>query len=77
MDIVRSTAPGLIVSTSGIGNGLFHEKLCEAADFILIHGNGCAPDIYEEWVLPIPWQPTIAARRDFFDAVIAQLLEVF
>ncbi len=50
MNIVCSTAPGLIVSTSGIGNGLFHEKLCEAADFILIHGNGCAPDIYEERV---------------------------
>jgi hypothetical protein len=50
MNIVRLTAPGLIVSTSGIGNCLFHEKLCEAADFILIHGNGCAPDIYEERV---------------------------
>jgi hypothetical protein len=46
MNIVRSTAPNLIVSTSGIGNGLFHEKLCEAADFILIHGNGCDPDVY-------------------------------
>ena len=50
IDIVRSTAPGLIVSTSGIGNCLFHEKLCEAADFILIHGNGCDPDVYDERV---------------------------
>ena len=48
MNIVRSTAPGLIVSTSGIGNCRFHEKLCEAADFIMIHGNGCDPNIYEE-----------------------------
>jgi hypothetical protein len=47
---ILATAPGLIVSTSGIGNGIFHEKLCEAADLILIHGNGCAPDIYEERV---------------------------
>jgi hypothetical protein len=50
MNIVRSTAPKLLVSTSGIGNCLFHEKLCEAADFILIHGNGCNPDVYEERV---------------------------
>ena len=50
MNIVRSTAPGLIVSTSGIGNCLFHEKLCEAADIILIHGNGSSPDIYHEKV---------------------------
>ncbi len=50
MNIVRSTAPELMVSTSGIGNCLFHEKLCDAADFILIHGNGCNPDIYEERV---------------------------
>jgi len=50
MNIVRSTAPDLLVSTSGIGNCLFHEKLCEAADFILIHGNGCNPDVYDERV---------------------------
>jgi len=50
MNIARSTAPNLIVSTSGIGNCLFHEKLCEAADFILIHGNGCDPDVYRERV---------------------------
>ena len=50
INIVRSAAPNLLVSTSGIGNCKFHEKLCEAADFILIHGNGCDPDIYEESV---------------------------
>jgi len=50
MNIVRATAPDLIVSTSGVGNSRFHEKLCEAADFIMIHGNGCASDIYEERV---------------------------
>lgn len=53
MNIVRSTAPDLIVSTSGVGNCRFHEKLCEAADFIMIHGNGCAPDIYEERINPL------------------------
>jgi hypothetical protein len=50
INIVRSTAPELLVSTSGMGDCKFHEKLCEAADFILIHGNGCNPDIYERQV---------------------------
>jgi len=48
--IVHSTVPGLLVSTSGIGDGLFHPKLCEVADFILIHGNGCNPDEYDSKV---------------------------
>ena len=50
MNIVRSKAPSLLVSTSGIGDGLFHQKLAESADFILIHGNGCNPEEYESKV---------------------------
>jgi hypothetical protein len=46
MNIIHSTVPELLVSTSGIGNGLFHPKLGEAADFILIHGNSCNPNVY-------------------------------
>jgi len=48
--LVHSTAPGLLVSTSGIGDGLFHPELCEVADFILIHGNGCNPEEYDSKV---------------------------
>jgi len=47
ISLAHSTAPGLLVSTSGIGDGLFHPELCGVADFILIHGNGCNPDEYE------------------------------
>ncbi len=50
MNIVRSTAPDLLVSTSGVGDCRFHDKLCESADFILIHGNNSDPDIFEERV---------------------------
>jgi len=50
MNIVRSVSPSLLVSTSGIGDGLYHPKLAEAADFILIHGNGCDPDEYYDKV---------------------------
>ncbi|MFC1714643.1 cellulase family glycosylhydrolase [Candidatus Poribacteria bacterium] len=48
MNIVKATAPELIVSTGGMGDCLFHEKLCEAGDFILLHGNVSSPEIYEE-----------------------------
>jgi len=48
MNIVRSTAPGLLVSTAGMGNAKFHPKLCEAADFILLHGNTSDPDEYSD-----------------------------
>jgi len=48
--IIHSTAPNLLVSTSGIGDGLFHPKLAETSDFILIHGNGCNPEEYDRKV---------------------------
>jgi hypothetical protein len=48
--LAKQTTPELLVSTSGIGDGLFHPILCEVADFILIHGNGCEPEEYESKV---------------------------
>jgi len=48
MNIVRSTAPDLIVSTSGMGDVRFHQKLIDAADFILLHGNVSNPDEYAD-----------------------------
>lgn len=48
MNIVRSTAPNLLVSTAGMGDAKFHPKLCETADFILIHGNTTDPEKYED-----------------------------
>ncbi len=48
--LAKSAVPDMLVSTSGIGDGLFHHILCETADFILIHGNGCNPEEYEDKV---------------------------
>ncbi len=47
MNLVRQTAPNLLVSTSGMGDAKFHSSLANAADFILIHGNTSDPDEYE------------------------------
>ena len=46
METVRSQAPHLLVSTSGMGDARFHEKLARSADFILIHGNTTDPEEY-------------------------------
>lgn len=46
MDLVRSVHPKLLVSTSGMGNARFHPMLCDAADFILLHGNETEPEDY-------------------------------
>lgn len=42
MGLVRRGAPGLLVSTSGLGHGGYPERLAELVDFILIHFNGVA-----------------------------------
>ena len=38
--LAKKTAPGLLVSTSGLGHGRYPDALAEAADFLLIHFNG-------------------------------------
>jgi hypothetical protein len=39
VELARATAPGLLVSASGYGDGLVHEEVARASDFVLIHGN--------------------------------------
>ena len=42
--LAKKTAPGLLVSTSGLGHGRFPDKVAKAADFLLIHFNGTPLD---------------------------------
>ena len=42
--LANQTAPGLLVSTSGMGHGRYPEKVAAAADFLLIHFNGTSLD---------------------------------
>lgn len=44
--LAKQYNPGLLVSTSGLGNGELHGSLIEAADFILIHFNITPIDNY-------------------------------
>jgi CubicO group peptidase (beta-lactamase class C family) len=39
MRLARQTAPGLLVSTSGLGDGTLHDAIAQASDFLLIHFN--------------------------------------
>ncbi|MFW5877519.1 MAG: hypothetical protein ACOCUP_00260, partial [bacterium] len=47
MELAKQHHPELLVSTSGMGNGLFHELLANSADFLLIHFNTTSLDLYE------------------------------
>lgn len=40
MRLVRQVAPGLLVSTSGVGDGKLPAPAAEASDYLLIHFNG-------------------------------------
>jgi len=54
MEAVRSEAPHLLVSTSGMGDASFHDKLARSADFILIHGNTTEPEDYPSRIAALP-----------------------
>ena len=40
----KRAAPGLLVSTSGMGDAMIPDAVGEAADFVLVHLNGTPPD---------------------------------
>lgn len=39
IQLARQTAPGLLLSTSGLGDGASHEMVALASDFLLVHFN--------------------------------------
>jgi hypothetical protein len=45
--LAKELNPGLLTSTSGMGDGRFHEDLAEASDFLLVHFNTTSLDLYE------------------------------
>lgn len=47
MSLAKKLNPELLVSTSGMGNGMYHEDLANTADFLLIHFNTTSLDLYE------------------------------
>jgi hypothetical protein len=46
INLAQSTHPGLLVSTSGMGNATINSSIANAADFILIHTNNTALSDY-------------------------------
>jgi CubicO group peptidase (beta-lactamase class C family) len=44
--LAQRAAPGLLVSTAGLGDGRYPDKVAKAADFLLIHFNDTALDDY-------------------------------
>ncbi len=66
MDLVRSVHSKLLVSTSGVGNARFHPTLCEAADFLLLHGNETEPADYAQRIAAVtPYGKPIVFNEDW------------
>jgi hypothetical protein len=42
--LAKESAPGLLVSASGYGDGVIHKEVAEASDFLLPHWNGTRVD---------------------------------
>lgn len=49
MDLAREASGGLAVGCSG-GGGYANREICEASDFVLIHGNGCSRQRYDNLI---------------------------
>lgn len=69
IELARRVYPELLVSTSGMGDGRFHELLAGAADFLLIHFNntviGYIPARIEE--LRIYGKPIVCNEDDKYE----------
>jgi len=61
IQLAKSVAPGLLVSTSGLGHGKIPNAVAQASDFILIHFNGTPLDKIPE---------RIAALKEFGKPVV-------
>lgn len=48
INLAKQLNPGLLVSTSGMGNGVYHEELARAADYLLIHFNNTSLEDYAD-----------------------------
>lgn len=75
---VREAAPGLLVSTSGLGHGGYHDRLAEAVDFLLIHFNGTSLAQIPEriQVLKRFGKPIVCNEDDKVGAEAAQALRL-
>jgi hypothetical protein len=51
--LARQLYPELLVSSSGMGNGMFHDDLAKASDFLLIHFNTTSLDLYESRIADV------------------------
>ena len=63
--LAKRTAPGLLVSTSGLGGGTLDAPVAEASDFLLIHFNGVRPEEIPDRVAALRrWGKAIVCNED-------------
>ncbi|MBM3333330.1 DUF4185 domain-containing protein, partial [Candidatus Sumerlaeota bacterium] len=76
--LAKQTAPDLLVSTSGIGDGKFPDSVAEASDFVLIHFNGVPVAEIPKRIAALKkfGKPIVCNEDDKFDNEAAQAAEL-
>jgi CubicO group peptidase (beta-lactamase class C family) len=63
--LAKKTAPGLLVSTSGLGDGRAAEPVIRASDFLLIHFNSTKVADFAELIAPLrKWGKPVVCNED-------------
>jgi hypothetical protein len=76
--LAKKTAPGLLISTSGLGHGRMSEPVAKEADFILIHFNGTKVKNIPERISALKKhnKPIVCNEDDKLGKEAAQALQV-
>jgi hypothetical protein len=76
--LAKKTAPHLLVSTSGIGNGRLPDEVAKASDFLLIHFNGVQVDAIPDRIKALQkyGKPIVCNEDDKTGAAAAKAAEL-
>jgi hypothetical protein len=80
IELARRETPGLLVSTSGIGDGKLDREVAEASDFLLIHFNGVPVQEIPDRIAAVralggPGKPVVCNEDDKLAAEAARAAE--
>ncbi|MBI3853237.1 MAG: hypothetical protein HY298_23550 [Verrucomicrobia bacterium] len=78
MRLAKRTAPELLVSTSGIGDGRLPDSVAQASDFLLIHFNGVSLKTIPERIAALKKfkKPIVCNEDDKVGIIAAQAAEL-
>ena len=76
--LAHRAAPGLLVSTAGLGDGRCPDNVAKAADFLLIHFNDTPPEVIPERIAALKkhGKPIVCNEDDKLNDIAARAVEL-